>query len=79
MFSSTLHALRLRLRSSMFDALFAPRKPRHPLLRLALGLLGLALLAVGLVARVLRQRGQPAPRQDVLDGEFRIVDKPLLR
>lgn len=94
MFSSTLHALRLRLRSSMFDALFAPRKPRHPLLRLALGLLGLALLAVllvfgvvigagmlavGLVARVLRQRGQPASRQDVLDGEFRIVDKPLLR
>jgi hypothetical protein len=26
--------------------LFAPRKPRHPLLRLALGLVGVALLAV---------------------------------
>ena len=29
-----------------FHGLFAPRKPRHPLLRLALGLAGVALLAV---------------------------------
>lgn len=29
-----------------FHSLFAPRKPRHPLLRLALGLAGVALLAV---------------------------------
>ena len=94
MLSSTLHTLRLRLHSSMFDALFAPRKPRHPLLRIGIGLVGLALLAVllvfgvvigagmlavGLVARALRQpRTRPA-QADVLDAEFRIVDKPLLR
>ena len=30
--------------------LFAPRKPRNPLLRIALGLLGLAILAVLVVA-----------------------------
>lgn len=32
--------------------LFAPRKPRNPLLRIALGLLGLAILAVLIVAGV---------------------------
>lgn len=96
MISSVLHTLRLRLRSSAFDAVFAPRKPRHPLLRAGLGLLGLGLLAVllvfgvvigigmlaaGLVARLLRQRGRPIGRgrREALDGEFRIVDKPLLR
>ncbi|WP_058834017.1 hypothetical protein [Luteimonas abyssi] len=80
----------------MFDAVFAPRKPRHPLLRVGLGLVGLALLAVllvfgviigvgmlavGMVTRVLGQRGRPArARADAtLDGEFRVVDKPLLR
>ncbi|MCL7713161.1 hypothetical protein [Stenotrophomonas mori] len=35
-----------------FRNLFAPRKPRHPLLRVALGLLGLAILAVLVVAGV---------------------------
>ena len=55
-------------------AMFAPRKPRHPLLRLAFGLLGLALLSVllvvglfvgaimvvgGLLLRLLRMRGKP--------------------
>ena len=38
-----------RLRPEHVDAvrnLFAPRKPRHPLLRIAVGLVGLALLAV---------------------------------
>lgn len=38
-----------RFHAGHFDALrqlFAPRKPRHPLLRLALGLVGVALLAV---------------------------------
>ncbi|KRG62350.1 membrane protein [Stenotrophomonas humi] len=32
--------------------LFAPRKPRNPLVRIALGLLGLAILAVLIVAGV---------------------------
>lgn len=55
-------------------AMFAPRKPRHPLLRVAFGLLGLALLSVllvlglvvgaamvvgGLLLRLWRMRGKP--------------------
>lgn len=58
-------------------ALFAPRKPRHPLLRIALGLVGVALLAVLVVVgvfvgaamllaaaalRLLRLGKKPAPR-----------------
>lgn len=30
---------------NQFRTLFAPRKPRHPLVRIAVGLLGLAILA----------------------------------
>ena len=62
-----------RFRSVMFDT---PRRPRHPLLRVALGLLGIALLlglvvvgvfvgaamlAAGLLWRLWAQRGKPAP------------------
>ena len=42
-----------RVRAEHLDAirgLFAPRKPRHPLLRVALGLAGVALLALLVVA-----------------------------
>lgn len=54
--------------------LFAPRKPRHPLLRIAFGLVGVALLAVlvvaglfvgvamllgGVLLRLVRPRGKP--------------------
>lgn len=67
-----------RLRPEHVDALrnlFAPRKPRHPLLKLAFGLVGVALLAVlvaiglfvgmamllgGALLRLLRMRGKPA-------------------
>lgn len=74
--------------------LFAPRKPRHPLLRLALGLVGVALLCVlvvvgvfvgaamiagGLLFKLLRQRGQPvASDPRVVDGEYRVLRKPVL-
>ena len=92
-----LQTLLLRLRSTGFSAVFTPRKPRHPLVRLAFGLAGIALLAVllvfgvvigaamlaaGLAMRLLGRRGRtPAAsaRGDVLDGDFRVVDKPLLR
>lgn len=85
-----------------FDALrgaFAPRKPRHPLLRVALGLVGVALLlalvfvsvfvgiamlTVGVVFKLLRQRGKPVARdrqavdRNVVDGEYRVVAKHAL-
>lgn len=97
MISNVFNTLHLRYRASGVSAVFSPRKPRHPLLRVAFGLLGLALLAVllvfgvvigaamltaGLAMRLLRRRGQPVSereRRGALDGEFRIVDKPLLR
>lgn len=62
-----------RFRSVMFET---PRRPRHPLLRVALGLLGIALLlglvvvgvfvgaamlAAGLLWRLWAQRSKPAP------------------
>ena len=73
---------------------FEPRKPRHRLLRFALGLLGLALvvmlvmagvvvgatmLAAGLVYKLLVRRGKPVARDPrIVDAEYRVVAKPLL-
>lgn len=66
---------------------FAPRKPRHPLLRVAFGLLGLALLSVllvvgllvgaamvvgGLLLRLWRVRGKPIAVAPARDR--RVVD-----
>ena len=84
-------------RTFRFDTLrsaFVPRKPRHPLLRVVLGLVGVALLlalvfvsvfvgiamlAVGVAARLLRQRGKPVARdRRIVDGEFRVVGKQAL-
>lgn len=81
-----------RFSTAGVSALFAPRKPRHPLLRLLLGLVGVALLAVllvvglvvgaamltgGLLWRLLRQRGKPvATDERVVDAEYRVVSKP---
>lgn len=97
MISNYFNSLHLRYRNSGVFAVLSPRKPRHPLLRLAFGLLGLALLAVllvfgvvigaamltaGLAMRLLHRRQQPMSareRRGTLDGEFRVVDKPLLR
>lgn len=77
-----------------FRTAFSPRKPRHPLLRLAIGLLGLGLLCVlvffsvfvgaamiagGLLYKLLKQRRKPLARDArVVDGEFRVVRKPVL-
>jgi hypothetical protein len=70
---------------------YSPSKPRHPLLRLVLGLLGVVVLAalvvvglfVGLgmlmfaaLRRMLRAPAQAAPQVDsVIDGEYSVVDK----
>lgn len=68
-----------------------PAKPRNPLIRLALGLVGVLLLAVlvvfGLViglgmllfaaVRRMLRPAQPAPAHvdNSIDGEFRVVEK----
>ena len=81
-----------RFSTAGVSALFAPRKPRHPLLRVLLGLVGVALLAVllvvglvvgaamltgGLLWRLLRQRDKPvATDSRVVDAEYRVVSKP---
>lgn len=90
MFAQTFH---FDLLSRARHAFFAPRKPRHRLVRVALGLVGLALLALlvmfglfvgaamiagGIVYRLLRQRRKPVAgrqvRSRVLEGEYRVVD-----
>lgn len=92
MINRTFRSFHARFDASQFSAVFAPRKPRHPLLRLAVGLLGLALLAVllvvgvvvgtamlavGLVRRLLGRGAKPQPRGTVVDAEYRVVDKPV--
>ena len=86
-----------RFSSDRFDTLrtrFAPRKPRHPLLRLAFALVGVALLAVlvvvglfvgaamlvgGMLLRLVRPRAQPVTRDvRVVEGEYRVVGKPVV-
>lgn len=73
---------------------FEPRKPRHRLLRFVLGLAGLALvvmlvmagvvvgatmLVVGLAYKLFVRRGKPVARDPrIVDAEYRVVDKPLL-
>lgn len=75
-------------------ALFAPRKPRHPLVRVAVGLLGLAILAAlvfvgvfvgaamiiaGLAWKLLAQRKSARTApSQVVDGEYRVVRKQAL-
>ena len=69
---------------------FEPRKPRHRALRVALGLVGLTLLALlvmfglvvgaamivaGIAYRLWKRRGQPIARDPhVIDGEHRVVN-----
>ena len=73
------HVSRLRSR-------FAARRPRHPLARIALGLIGLSLLLVLVVVgvfvgmamllgaavwRALKSDGKPQAAGRVIEGEFR--------
>ncbi|MEN5061425.1 hypothetical protein [Luteimonas sp. TWI1416] len=85
-FFRDLHA---RFDASGVRAVFAPRKPRHPALRVLLGLVGVALLAVLLVAglfvgaamllfglaRRLLMRGDATPPRDerIVEAEYRVV------
>ena len=86
------HLFQSRFSTAGVSAMFAPRKPRHPLMRVLVGLLGLVVLALllvvgvfvgatmlvgGLLLRLLRQRGRPvAPDARVVDAEYHVVPKP---
>lgn len=82
-----------------FATFGAPRRPRHPFLRIALGLVGVALLlallfvsvfvgiamlAVGMLYRLWKQRRTPVAARargidgQAIDGTFRIVGKAQL-
>ncbi len=81
-------------RSSRIHHFFAPRKPRHRVLRAFFALFGLAVLAVllvfslaigaamlsaGLLYRLWHQRGKPIAKQtQTLDGEYRVLRKPMM-
>ena len=87
-------SFQFRFDGNSFRNAFAPRKPRHPLLRIAIALLGLcvvltlvfvsvfvgvAMLAAGVLVRLLRMRGQPVARDHrVVDGQYRVIAKPAL-
>ncbi|GAA5004644.1 hypothetical protein FNZ56_06900 [Pseudoluteimonas lycopersici] len=78
----------------VFFRVAAPRKPRHRLLRLLLGVLGLALLlvliafgvfvgaamlAAGALLRLWTlKRKAPARKDEALPGDFRVISKPAL-
>jgi hypothetical protein len=74
-----MSAHRFHFDTSRMRSAFAPRKPRNPLLRVAFGIVGLALLcvlvffsvfvgaamlAVGLAWKLLAQRGKPTTVRD---------------
>ncbi|GHC00006.1 hypothetical protein GCM10010080_11310 [Thermomonas carbonis] len=77
-----------------FATFGAPRRPRHPFLRIALGLVGVALLlallfvsvfvgiamlAVGMLYRLMKQRRTPmAAHARSIDGDYRVVGKAQL-
>lgn len=84
------HNFQSRFTGAGVSAMFAPRKPRHPLLRVLLGVVGvlvlaallvvgvfvgLAMLAGGMLVRLLRQRGKPVASNRVVDAEYRVVPK----
>ena len=84
----------IRSFQSRVRSAFVPRKPRHRLLRFALGVIGLALLALlvmfgvvvgatmlvaGVAYKLLVRRSKPIARdQRIVDAEYRVVAKPLL-
>ena len=86
-----MSALHFRFDRHAFFRNPQPRLRRNPLLRILVGLLGLvvlavlvffsvfvgaAMLAIGLLARLLRKRPAVPPRDaQVVEGEFRVVGK----
>ena len=89
-----MHARSFRFDSVHLNAFLSPRKPRMPLLRAVLGVVGLvllavlvffglfvgaAMLAVGLAWRLLRRSpARASTPAQVVDAEYRVVRKPEL-
>lgn len=89
-----MHHRSFRFGSARLRDLLQPRKPRHPLLRAGLGLLGLgvlavlvffsvfvgvAMLATGLAWKLLRGRStRPAAHGAVMDAEYRVLRRQAL-
>lgn len=72
-----------RFNRQAFDRFVTPRRPRHPMLRIALGLVGvglllallfvsvfvgIAMLTAGMLFRLWKQRGKPVTRAARSDG-----------
>lgn len=77
----------------VFARMLSPRRPRHPLLKLSFGLIGVALLAVllvlgvvvgtamlavGLIARSLRGGARRPAETKTVVAEYRVLRKPQL-
>ena len=92
MFRSTFSSLHARFDASGLGAAMSPRRPRNPLLKLAIGLVGIcvlallvvvglfvgaAMLTVGLLRRLL-SKPATAGRDRVIDADYRVVRKPAL-
>ena len=85
---------RFRNARTRFAGFTAPRRPRHRLLRVVLGVVGagqlltllfvsvfvgIAMLGAGMLWRLWKQRNQPLfVRGAAIDGDFRVVGKAHL-
>ncbi len=93
MFSRTFRQLHAHVAATGLGAMFSPRKPRHPLLRVVVGLIGVALLivllvvgvvvggamlAVGLARRTLLPGGARSQPSRTIDADYRVVRKLAL-
>ena len=92
MASAFFRSFHARYDASGLRGMFTPRKPRNAALRVLLGLVGVAILAAllvvglfvgaamvagGLLFKLLRQRRKPVdPR--VVEAEYRVLRRPTL-
>ena len=92
---STYHRS-FRFQQHLFERITTPRRPRHRWLRVLLGIagvtlllallfvsvfIGIAMLAIGMLWRLWKQRGKPVARParaSAIEGAFRVVGKPQL-
>lgn len=89
-----MSTFRRQISARLFSAFAAPRRPRHRWLRVLLGIagvtlllallfvsvfVGIAMLAIGMLWRLWKQRGKPmAVRTRGIEGSYRVVPKAQL-